>query len=718
MRSRRGARVREVLDLVELPSSVAERYPHELSGGQQQRVALARALAPAPALVLLDEPFSSLDAGLREDTGRAVARALRASGATAVLVTHDQGEALSLADQVAVMRAGRFLQVAPPSEIYLRPASPEVARFLGHATLLPGTASGGTATCDLGRVTVLTEVSGEVLLAIRPEQVSVSTVASDGVVADVLDVSYFGHDATLRARVRRPRHRGHRACPGRRGPEVGHGRVPARLRRRAGLPRDGRAMTVQQVGRRTTTHPLLGGRPDDVALLAGTGPVTYADLAARVEARAAELGATRRVVLLEAANDVDSVVTYLAALAGGHPVLLAAPGDTERHADLVDRYRPDVVQASGRPMREVRPGTGHDLHPDLAVLLSTSGSTGSPKLVRLSLANVLANARSIATYLGIRDTDRAITSLPLHYCYGLSVLNSHLVSGRRRRAHRPVGGRRLLLGPRRRLRGDELRRSAVHLRAPRGLRLPRPGRARRCATSPRPAGGWTRPASASTPSSAAAAAGTSYVMYGQTEATARMAYLPPDLAAEHPEAVGVPVPGGAFRLDAVGDDGGDGVGELVYTGPNVMMGYALEPADLARGAELTELRTGDLGRRRDDGLWEVVGRLGRHAKLFGLRLDLDRVERRARRPGAPRPRSRPRRAAVGVHRPAPRRRAHPARRPRPDRPARLRRPRRTSRRTAPHVGGQARLRDAGPARRTHAGRRRGRPDVGDGRGHP
>ena len=144
-----------MLDLVELPSSVAERFPHELSGGQQQRVALARALAPAPALVLLDEPFSSLDAGLREDTGRAVVRALRASGATAVLVTHDQGEALSLADQVAVMRAGRFLQVASPSEIYLRPASPDVARFLGHATLLPGTASGGTATCDLGRVTVL-----------------------------------------------------------------------------------------------------------------------------------------------------------------------------------------------------------------------------------------------------------------------------------------------------------------------------------------------------------------------------------------------------------------------------------------------------------------------------------------------------------------------------------------------------------------------------------
>jgi iron(III) transport system ATP-binding protein len=200
--ARGGARVRDVLDLVELPTAVASRYPHELSGGQQQRVALARALAPEPSLVLLDEPFSSLDAGLREDTGRAVARALRASGATAVLVTHDQGEALSLADQVAVMSAGRFLQVSPPSAIYVRPASPEVAGFVGHATLLDGTASGRTATSDLGVVALVVEATGPVLLAVRPEQVSVSPEAEAGVVADVLDVSYFGHDATLRARVR------------------------------------------------------------------------------------------------------------------------------------------------------------------------------------------------------------------------------------------------------------------------------------------------------------------------------------------------------------------------------------------------------------------------------------------------------------------------------------------------------------------------------------
>jgi iron(III) transport system ATP-binding protein len=196
---RGGPRVEEMLSLVELPASVAGRYPHELSGGQQQRVALARALAPDPALVLLDEPFSSLDAGLREDTGRAVVRALHASDATALLVTHDQGEALSLADQVAVMSRGRFLQVSTPADIYLRPASPSVAGFMGHATLLEGFASGGQASCPLGVVQLLDAHDGPVLLAIRPEQVTVAT--EGGVPAEVLDVSYFGHDATLRARV-------------------------------------------------------------------------------------------------------------------------------------------------------------------------------------------------------------------------------------------------------------------------------------------------------------------------------------------------------------------------------------------------------------------------------------------------------------------------------------------------------------------------------------
>ncbi|HRI98906.1 MAG TPA: ABC transporter ATP-binding protein, partial [Nocardioides sp.] len=195
-------RVEEMLDLVELPHAVATRQPHELSGGQQQRVALARALAPGPEVVLLDEPFSSLDAGLREETGRTVARALRSSGSTAILVTHDQGEALSLADQVAVMAAGRFLQVAAPGEVYLDPATPAVASFVGHAALVPGTAVAGLAETALGQVSVRGVREGRVLLAVRPEQVEVTTKDEPGCrPAEVLEVSFFGHDATVRARV-------------------------------------------------------------------------------------------------------------------------------------------------------------------------------------------------------------------------------------------------------------------------------------------------------------------------------------------------------------------------------------------------------------------------------------------------------------------------------------------------------------------------------------
>jgi iron(III) transport system ATP-binding protein len=133
----RRRRVAEVLDLVGLPE-VDKRYPHELSGGQQQRVALARALAPEPDVILLDEPFSNLDASLRDRVRRDVREILAAAGATAVFVTHDQEEALAMSDEVAVMRHGRVVQAAPPDVLYRRPADPWVARFLGDADLLDG----------------------------------------------------------------------------------------------------------------------------------------------------------------------------------------------------------------------------------------------------------------------------------------------------------------------------------------------------------------------------------------------------------------------------------------------------------------------------------------------------------------------------------------------------------------------------------------------------
>ena len=197
---RAAGRIDEMLDLVELPRTFRTRQPHELSGGQQQRVALARALAPRPSVVLLDEPFSSLDASLRESTGRAVARALRAAHATGLLVTHDQSEALSLSDQVAVLREGRLIQAGSPADVYLTPHDPELARFVGGATSLPGRAGEGrTATCALGTVTLTHAASADdVVLVIRPDQVVLDPA---GVEAHVDDVSFYGHDAAIRLSV-------------------------------------------------------------------------------------------------------------------------------------------------------------------------------------------------------------------------------------------------------------------------------------------------------------------------------------------------------------------------------------------------------------------------------------------------------------------------------------------------------------------------------------
>jgi iron(III) transport system ATP-binding protein len=204
-RSHDRTRVDAALDLVELPSRVRDHYPHELSGGQQQRVALARALAPEPAIVLLDEPFSSLDAGLRESTGLAVVRALRAAAATAVLVTHDQTEALSLADHVAVMRDGRIAQLDRPVDLYRLPVDPDIARFVGGASVLAASVHGGVAYCALGEIDVAGAADADdVVVVVRPEQIQLRAVddfteeSDGGADARVESVSYYGHDASVR----------------------------------------------------------------------------------------------------------------------------------------------------------------------------------------------------------------------------------------------------------------------------------------------------------------------------------------------------------------------------------------------------------------------------------------------------------------------------------------------------------------------------------------
>ncbi len=166
------ARVAEVLELVGLADE-ASRPVHELSGGQQQRVALARALAPTPELILLDEPFSNLDAGLRDRLRQEVREILARARVTALFVTHDQAEALSIAETVAVMRDGVIEQVGTPEEIYSRPAARWVAGFLGEVEVLPGEASAGRVKCELGSFSAEHGVDGAVDVLIRPESIAI-----------------------------------------------------------------------------------------------------------------------------------------------------------------------------------------------------------------------------------------------------------------------------------------------------------------------------------------------------------------------------------------------------------------------------------------------------------------------------------------------------------------------------------------------------------------
>jgi iron(III) transport system ATP-binding protein len=200
--------VGELLELVGLPSHYAHRNPAALSGGEQQRVTLARALAPDPAVVLLDEPFSALDAGLRAGLRAAVAASLKRVRATALLVTHDQDEALSMGDQVAVLQNGRLAQVAAPQALYRFPVNREIARFVGEAVLVAGSVKHDRVECCFGRLPLAPEAhcgrDGAVDVLIRPEQFllcgpqsSHDTNGSTAQTARVEQLRFYGHDAQV-----------------------------------------------------------------------------------------------------------------------------------------------------------------------------------------------------------------------------------------------------------------------------------------------------------------------------------------------------------------------------------------------------------------------------------------------------------------------------------------------------------------------------------------
>ncbi len=378
----------------------------------------------------------------------------------------------------------------------------------------------------------------------------------------------------------------------------------------------------------TLSGLLLAGAGEQrrVALVAGDRRLSFAELAERVDARRADLAlADRSVVTLVGDHSIEFVVTYLAVLEAGHvPLLAGAHGDRLSAVWPVGAVVDVTAERFDIERRDVGPVT---LHPDLALLVSTSGSTGSPKLARLSHRNLVSNAESIVEYLRLNPADRGITSLPLHYCYGLSVLHSHLLAGASvvltdtsvvdpcfRSALFDHGVTNLAGVPHT---YEMLERSSPEELASSSLRL---------LTQ---AGGRLAPDAVTRWAERTAGWGADFVvMYGQTEATARMAYLPSDMAFRRPEAIGRPIPGGSFELRPV-DGHPDDVGELVYRGPNVMMGYARHVDDLALGHTLDELATGDLARHHaDDDVYEIVGRRSRFVKPFGLRIDLDEVEAR------------------------------------------------------------------------------------------
>ena len=360
----------------------------------------------------------------------------------------------------------------------------------------------------------------------------------------------------------------------------------------------------------------------------------------------------RTLVFSFCENSIGSICGYVAFLFNKIvPVLLDKHIDSELRKNLIEIYKPAFLYVPEELAAEIEKdypdmecllkeneyaiyatnfGYEHKLHSDLGLLLTTSGSTGSPKLVRQSYTNIQANAESIACYLKLDDTERPITTLPMNYTYGLSIINSHLLCGAtilvtehtlmerefwtffKEKGATSFGG---------------VPYTYEILKKLRFFRMDLPSL--RYMTQ---AGGKLSPELHKEFAEYAMEKGKKFiVMYGQCEATARMAYLPPEKALEKYGSMGIAIPGG--RLDLVDVNGNvienaDEVGELVYYGPNVTLGYAESVEDLQKGDERGgRLETGDMAKRDLDGYFFIVGRKKRFLKIFGNRVNLDETER-------------------------------------------------------------------------------------------
>ena len=375
--------------------------------------------------------------------------------------------------------------------------------------------------------------------------------------------------------------------------------------------------------------------------------VTYSELNAEAELLAGKIG-HRCLVFALCRNEIGSVSGYTAFINNGIvPLLLSSHLEDALLRELLKTYSPEYLwipkdMTGGFPcMTEVHESygyvllkTGYDvkypMHDELGLLISTSGSTGSPKLVRQSYTNVSENARSIAEYLRLDDTERPITTLPMNYVYGLSIINSHFLVGAavlltdkglmqkefwnffREQNATSFGGvpytYEML---------DRLRFCRMDLPSLRTMTQ---------------AGGKITPELHEKFAAYAAEHNINFVvMYGASEATARMGYLPPEKAVEKRGSMGIPIPGGSFTL--IGDDDKPvtepyTTGELVYEGKNVTLGYAECGEDLIRGDERHgRLETGDMAQFDEDGFYYIVGRRKRFLKIYGNRVNLDELDR-------------------------------------------------------------------------------------------
>lgn len=387
---------------------------------------------------------------------------------------------------------------------------------------------------------------------------------------------------------------------------------------------------------------MLDHPPGAPAVIADDGRSwTYAELRNRCDQFCDALHARDKTFgFLLSRNTPECLAAYIGSLRGGHAVCLL---DSELPAELlnslVETYSPDWIFterdrtfegygieeiAEGRLFRRIGDSNGDRLHGDLALLLPTSGSTGSPKLVRLSLENLQANAASICEYLKIDSTERPITSLPMAYSYGLSVLNSHLLSGACILMSSASFLQSAFWDFLRENDATSLAGVPYHYETMMRMRLL--DRSLPTLKTVTQAGGRLAPEHIAQVSALSRKYDRRFfVMYGQTEATARISYVPPERLDDKIGSIGIAIPRGQLSCDPDS-------GELLYAGPNVMLGYAESRPDLAKGDEMVgHLRTGDLARVDEEGYYYIVGRLKRFLKIFGKRFSLDEIEQLLRR---------------------------------------------------------------------------------------